>query len=216
MQCLNVNQKTSEVRSSYDVVADEYVLRIYHELQDKPLDRRLLDRFSNEMRGQGAVCDLGCGPGHAARYLHDRGVRVCGLDLSLKMLLHARRLNPGIEFIQANALNLGLCDGALAGMTAFYLICNIPPADLPTAFAEIRRVLQPAGLLLLSFHIGNETKHLDEWWGRSVSVDFHFFQIATVRAALEAAGFRIADVVERDPYPDVEHQSRRGYIFCTS
>src|SRR5690349_7406287 len=199
MQCLNVSQKTGEVRSSYDAVADEYVLRIYHELGDKPLDRRLLDRFANEVCGQGTVCDLGCGPGHVTRYLHDRGVRVCGLDLSLNMLLHARRLNPAINFIQGDGLNLGLADRALAGMTAFYLICNIPPADLPVAFAEIRRVLRPAGLLLLSHHIGNETKHLDEWWGRSVSVDFHFFETGTVRVALETAGFRIADIIERDP-----------------
>jgi SAM-dependent methyltransferase len=211
-----VSQKTGDVRSSYDAVADEYVRRIYHELADKPLDRGLLDRFSSEMRGQGAVCDIGCGPGHVTRYLHDRGVRVCGLDLSLNMLTHARRLNPAIGFIQGNVLKLGVADGAWAGMTAFYLICNLPLADHPAAFAEIRRVLRPGGLLFLSFHIGNETKHLEEWWGLPVSVDFHFFQTADVCTDLEVAGFRIVDVIERDPYPDVEHQSRRAYIVCRS
>ena len=31
---------------------------------------------------------------------------------------------------------------------------------------------------------------------------------------LKKAGFLVADIVEREPYPDVEHQSRRAYIFA--
>ena|SRR5579859_4759225 len=207
-------QNTAAVRSGYDLVAEEYVRRIYHELRDKPLDRQLLDEFA--VAAQGLVCDVGCGPGHVARYLHDHGARVCGVDLSLQMLHHARRLNPGIQFAVADVLKLGLADGALAAVTAFYCICNLPHADLPTAFAELRRVLRPGGLLLLSIHIGDEVKHLEEWWDLPVSLDFYFFPTAEVRAGLEACGFTVLKVVERDPYPDVEHQSRRAYLLCRS
>jgi len=195
-------------------LAEEYVRRIYGELRDKPFDREVLDRFSRQMRGRGIVCDIGCGPGHVARYLHDRGVRAWGLDLSANMLAHARRLNHGIQFIQGDVLKLGVADGAWAGIAAFYCICNLPPADLPAAFAEMRRVLRPGGLLLLSFHIGDEVKHLDEWWGFAVSLDFYFYPIASVRAGLERAGFEVVEVAEREPYPDVEHPSRRGYAMC--
>ena len=31
---------------------------------------------------------------------------------------------------------------------------------------------------------------------------------------LKSAGFEIEEIVERDPYPEVEHQSRRAYIFA--
>jgi hypothetical protein len=31
---------------------------------------------------------------------------------------------------------------------------------------------------------------------------------------LKAAGFEIEEVIEREPYPEVEHQSRRAYIFA--
>ena len=209
-----MTRSRSQIREAYDAVAQEYVRRIYEELRDKPLDRELLDRFSRQVRGRGVVCDVGCGPGHVARYLHDRGVRVCGLDLSHNMLLHAGRLNPGISFIQGDVLTLGVADGALAGITAFYCICNLPPGDHPAVFAEMRRVMRPGGLLLLSFHLGDEVKHLDEWWGFSVSLDFYFFQTAPIRAALEHAGLEALEIIERDSYPDVEHPSRRAYIFC--
>jgi len=81
---------TQSIRDSYDRLADEYALRISGELQHKPLDRELLNRFVAEMAGRGEVCDIGCGPGHVARYLRDLGTSVFGLDLSPNMLEEAR------------------------------------------------------------------------------------------------------------------------------
>jgi hypothetical protein len=76
------------------------------------------------------------------------------------------------------------------------------------------RVLRPGGLLLLGFHRGSEVLHEDELWGQPISMDFFLFQPAAVRRYLEAAGFAIEEIVERDPYPEVEYQSRRAYIFA--
>jgi hypothetical protein len=69
-------------------------------------------------------------------------------------------------------------------------------------------------MMLLAFHIGHDTIHLDEWWGRRVSVDFFFFRSDEVAGYLRAAGFEIEEIIEREPYPEVEHQSRRAYIFA--
>ena len=77
---------TRSIRQSYDELADEYTRRISGELQYKPLDRELLDRFAAQVRGRGEVCDMGCGPGHVARCLRDTGTPVFGLDLSPKMV----------------------------------------------------------------------------------------------------------------------------------
>src|SRR5580700_4001859 len=107
------------IRESYDRLADEYARRIFNELQHKPLDRELLDRFALEVVGHGEVCDMGCGPGHVARYLHDAGTTIFGLDLSPAMLVHARRLNPGMDFREGDMLALNLPGNSLAGITAF-------------------------------------------------------------------------------------------------
>jgi hypothetical protein len=56
------NEITPPIRESYDRLADEYARRIFNELQHKPLDRQLLNRFAAEMAGRGEVCDMGCGP----------------------------------------------------------------------------------------------------------------------------------------------------------
>jgi SAM-dependent methyltransferase len=201
-----------ELRTSYDAVAEEYVARISEELQHKPLDRQLLDRFAEEVIGP--ACDLGCGPGHVARYLHQRGVRVMGIELSPTMVEAARKLNPGIEFEQGDMRSLAIEDGALGGMAAFYSIIHIPRPEVVAVLAEMNRALRPGGSLLLAFHMGDGLVHLDEWWGRRVSVDFHFFRTDEMTDFLKDAGFEVLETVEREPYPDVEHPSRRAYLLA--
>jgi SAM-dependent methyltransferase len=205
-----------QVREDYDRIAAEYARRIFHELDGKPKDRELLLRFAALVGGGGAVCDMGCGPGHVARFLRDNGVeRVSGLDLSPAMLEHARRLNPGIDFEEGNLLSLSLADGSLAGITAFYAIVNIAEESLPAVFGEMLRVLQPGGLLLLAFHVGGEVLRPEELFGARIAIEFYHFDRARMESLLEQAGFRIEQVVERDPYaPDIEYQSRRAYIFA--
>ena len=206
---------TPPIRHSYDRLADEYARRIFNELQHKPLDRQLLDRFAAEVAGRGEVCDMGCGPGHVARYLRDIGANVYGLDISPRMVEEARQLNPDISFREGNMLALDIPDRTLAGIAAFYAIVNISKEFLPLVFRQMVRVLQPGGLLLLAFHAGDKTLHEEELWGRSISMDFFLFPTLEIRGVLEAAGFAIEEVIERRPYaPEVEYQSRRAYIFA--
>jgi ubiquinone/menaquinone biosynthesis C-methylase UbiE len=206
---------TQSVRKSYDTVADEYARRIFNELRDKPLDQKLVNRFTAEVIGRGEVCDMGCGPGHVARYRRDAGATVFGLDLSPGMLEQARQLNPDLSFMEGNMMALDLQDGRLAGIAAFYSIVNIPKESLTLVFQEMARVLQPGGVLLLAFHAGDEALHEDKLWGRPISMDFFLYQPSEIRRYIEAAGLAIEDIVKRGPYaPEVEYQSRRAYIFA--
>jgi len=210
-----IDEKVNTVQSSYDHVADEYVCHVYDELRHKPLDRQLLDKFAEKVRGGGLACDLGCGPGQVARYLHQRGVAVCGVDLSPGMVKRARELNAEINFYRGDMTALDMPDGTWAGIAAFYAIVNLPPSDVKQALREMHRVLRPGGVLLLAFHIGKEASHVEDLWGCRVCLDFYFFRTADIESYLRAAGFAIDETFERDPYePEVEYQSRRAYIYA--
>lgn len=209
------HEDSDNTQTSYDKVAAEYARQYLPELEHKPLDRELLDRFARLVKEvDGRVCDLGCGPGQIARYLHERGVDVFGIDLSPGMVEQAQRANPGIHFQQGDMRALALSDDSLAGIAAFYSLIHIPRDEVASVLKELRRVLRPGGVLLLSFHIGDEVIHLDEWWGKPVSVDFTFLERDEMEGYLRAAGFVLEDVVERLPYPEIEYQSRRAYIFA--
>lgn len=201
-----------ETGKSYDAVSDEYARRFSDELSHKPFDREVLDRFAARLRGEGPVADLGCGPGQITRYLRDRGVDVCGIDLSAQMIARAADAYPDIPFRTGDMRRLDVGDGAWAGASAFYSIIHIPRDDVTATLVELRRALRPGGLLLMTCHVGDETLHLDEWFGAEVDLDFHFFERHEMEGYLEKAGFEIEEVLERGPYEEVEAQTRRAYF----
>lgn len=209
-------EEITDVRAGYDRIAEEYARRISDELRNKPLDCKLLDRFADSVRGTGIACDLGCGPGHVGRYLQNRGVEICGVDLSPAMIETARRLNPGIEFHTGDMRALSIEDKAWAGIAAFYSIVNLPSTDVAKALHEMLRVLTPGGRLLIAFHMGDDRVHTEEdLWGLGVTLHTTLFRVSTIERYLLAAGFKIDEIIERDPYaPEVEYQSRRAYIFA--
>src|SRR5215470_8946258 len=178
--CMNENTKRS-IRESYDRVAEAYAHHYYRELEHKPVDRELLNRFAGKVAQVGDVCDLGCGPGHIARYLRDAGTTVFGMDLSPQMIAQARRLNPEIPFREGDMTALDIPDATLGGIVAFYGIVNIPRESLPIVFREMERVLQPGGTLLLSFHIGDEIVRPESLLGQPVAMDFFFFRPSSIR-----------------------------------
>jgi SAM-dependent methyltransferase len=206
----------ADVQSGYDRIAEEYARRIYGELQHKPLDRSLLDRFAKTVSDTGTACDLGCGPGQVARYLHGRGVKVCGVDLSEGMLQRARELNPGIKFYPGDMRALPFANDAFSGIAAFYAIVNLSRTEAAQAIREMWRVLQPGGQLLLAFHLGEDTSQVEEdLWGYGISLEFTFFRANTILGYLRDAEFEIDEIIEREPYaPEVEYQSRRAYLFA--
>jgi SAM-dependent methyltransferase len=209
-------QHSREVQAAYDAVADRYADQFFNELQHKPFDCKMLD-WLIERCGSGLIGDIGCGPGQVARYLRDRGAAVQGIDLSPAMIAEAQARNPDIPFAQGDMLALAdVPAGSFAGLAAFYAIVNFSKDDLARAFAELHRVLQPGGWLLLSFHEGDETRHLDEFLERHVMLDFTFFTAADVKAALASAGFKVAELLLRDAYAGVEYPSRRAYVFAQS
>lgn len=199
------------IRRDYDALAEDYARHIYEELQHKPLDRELLTRFARSVRGE--ICDLGCGPGHVARFFHEAGATVFGVDLSPGMVEQARRLNPEIEFREGNMFALELADESLAGVVLFYSIVNLQKRVLPAVFREVARVLGPGGRVMVAFHTGDEVLAEKELWGHAISMDFVLLPPKEICRQMEEAGLVVEEVVERDPYPEVEYPSHRAYVF---
>ena len=201
-------------QTSYDQVAAEYAEKFKYEMDQKPFDRACLDRLALEVGNLGPICDMGCGPGQIARYLHRKGVDTLGVDISPRMVTEARRLNPEIHFHQGDMLSLPDAENSWGGIAAFYCIIHIPREKIIDALREMKRVLKPGGMLLLTFHIGDEIKHLDEWWDKPVNLDFIFYQPAEMETWLQEAGYELEEALVREPNPEVEVATRRAYLFA--
>ena len=206
--------RRSELQRSYDAIASEYVAQEGGELALKPADCKLLDRFAEALSDSGPCVDLGCGPGHITRYLHEHGVDISGIDISAKMIKQAKKRNPGIRFKRGDMRELDVEDNHYAAVVSRDSIIHTPAEDLVPLLLEYHRVLEPGGALLLAFSIGQGSEHLDEWWGQSVDLDIHYFRTLDVIMYLQRAGFEQVSTYTRDPYPDIESAHGRAYIVA--
>ncbi len=202
-----------EVRSSYDMVAETYAKKFFDELSRKPFDRRLLDEFAAALPARG-VLDVGCGPGHVAGYLSERGLDATGVDLSPAMIKIARRLNPEIPFHVADMRELPAADTSVGGIAAFYSVIHIPRQDVPAVLLEFRRVLVLSGRLLVAVHGGSGTITTQNFMGKHAPFEATLFDKDELVDLITSAGFEVTNATVRAPY-DFESQTPRLYVAAT-
>jgi SAM-dependent methyltransferase len=213
------DQGVDRTRRSYDAVAEQYARQIGHELAGKPVDRALYALFAELVGADGTVADVGCGPGHVADHLASLGLTVLGVDASPGMIAVARRRYSKPRFAVGTFAALPADDGGWAGAVVPYSIIHLDRAQRRAAALELARAIRPGGWLLVAFHIDDaehavgSVAHLTEWWDSDVDLDFHFIDPAEVSGDLEAAGFTLMSRTDRQPWPGVEHQSRRSYLL---
>ncbi len=207
-------QQQQNIIECYDKTAEQYAIKFANELDHKHLDRILLQSFAAENLNKGKMIDLGCGPGQTTKYLSDCGIPdIVGTDISPAMVAIAKRMHPSLHFETADMLQLSYPDNSFAAAIAFYSIVHFDHAQVAIAFKEINRILVGDGQFLFSFHTGEKVVHLDEFFDQTVNIDFYFFEMDNIIELLTAEGFEIIDAIERQPYPDVEYQSKRGYVW---
>jgi ubiquinone/menaquinone biosynthesis C-methylase UbiE len=210
-------QEQKHVVDCYNKTAISYAGKFSNELHHKHLDRILLASFAQQNKDKGKLIDLGCGPGQATRFLADCGLtNSLGVDISRQMIQVAKGLNPNLQFETADMLHLPYLDNSFGSAIAFYAIVHFDYAQVKTAFEEISRILVDKGQFLFSFHTGGQTVHLDTFLGQSVNIDFHFFETSKITSLLKETGFEIIDVIERQPYAEVEYPSKRAYIWTVN
>ena len=209
-----MGQELSKIERMYDTIAKEYSETFSGEHEKKPKDQEILRRFSMEIGNKKPVWDFGCGPGQTTKYLKVLEIEISGLDLSEKLLEQARANHPEINFRKGNILELELDDDSIGGIVAFYAIVHFTEEQVEIAFHEIFRVLQPGGLFLFTYHIGEDTICVKEFLGKKVDIDFMFFKTDFISSCLKNIGFEKIDIIEREPYLGVEYESRRAYVFA--
>lgn len=181
------------VRASYDAVADTYVSMGMGDLGPEPWLRAALDAFAEQVRGIGPVLDAGCGPGTTSGYLSGLGLEVSGIDLSPRMVEHARRLHPQVRFEVASVTEVTPEPDSLGGVLGWWSWFNLPRPVLPQVIAGMARALRPGGQLLVGTHRGDGDLHRTSAYGDvPVSWTTHLYQPEQLTAMIRAAGLELA------------------------
>jgi demethylmenaquinone methyltransferase / 2-methoxy-6-polyprenyl-1,4-benzoquinol methylase len=137
----------TQVRAMFDRIA-----RVYDRMNSvmtAGMHHRWRARAADLARvGPGSrALDVATGTGDLAIELRGRGAEVVGLDFSERMLELARGKAPGIEFVQANALELTYRDASFDAVTVGFGARNF--ADLDRGLREMARVTKPGGRVVI-------------------------------------------------------------------
>lgn len=145
--------KQRYVRRLFATIAERYdlITVVLSYGRDRAWKRRLI-----QLSGAGPptrALDLACGTGDIAFALADRGAKVVGVDVTIRMLelakLKIRNPSssvPRTSFVAADMLALPLEDASFDLVTSGYGIRNVP--RIAPALAEIHRVLASGGHFL--------------------------------------------------------------------
>ncbi|MET8090876.1 methyltransferase domain-containing protein [Micromonospora sp. NPDC005220] len=189
--------ESDTVRQAYTSVAELYISLFGTREQVHPDDLAFIQRH---LAGRpGPVLDLGCGPGHITGYLRALGVDAAGIDLVPEFIAHARAAHPDVEFQLGSLERLDVADESIDGILAWYSLIHLPPPELDGVLKEFRRVLTPAGRLVLGTFSADEVGAFDH----KVATAYRW-PLDEFSERLTQAGFR---EVERLPRPgDDQHR----------
>jgi SAM-dependent methyltransferase len=187
--------ETELVRRAYAAVAELYIELFGTRQQVHADDLALIARHL--ATGPGPVLDLGCGPGHLTDHLRSLGVDAVGIDPVGEFIAHARAAHP------AGVYELGsiedLPERPVAGILAWYSLIHLPPAQVDGVLAKFRRMLDPAGTLVVGIFTGAEVAAFDH----KVATAYRW-PVDEFAERLTRAGFT---EVERLPRPDPSHRT---------
>jgi uncharacterized protein YceH (UPF0502 family) len=201
------------VRSAYDAVAAGYAQHFAEELRDLPFETWLLDRVIAHAARQ-PVVEVGSGPGHVTAYLSAGGADATGIDLSPAMVTEARRRFPGSSYQVGDLRRLGrpASGSGWAAVLGWYSLIHLAASELPATVAALVRPLDAAGWLVLGMHAGTEVRHLDEWFGHDIRLDFVLHEPSFVVGIVEAAGLVDIEWYVRGPLTARGETSQRLYV----
>ncbi len=148
---------------------------------------RRLAGFAAALPAGAAVLDLGCGAGHAARWLAQRGFAVTAMDPVAEILPDAASLT----LVTGGAGDLA-AEAAFDGIWSNCALQHLPRDDMPDALDRIARALKPGGLLALAIHEGDQT--LRDRLGRL----YCHWTAATLTAMLADRGLAVRHVSQAD------------------
>jgi SAM-dependent methyltransferase len=97
------------------------------------------------------VLDIACGEGYGSALLAGRAVKVIGVDIASEAVEHARQAYrdvSNLEFMQGDAAVIPLPDASVDVVVSFETIEHHDRHE--EMISEIRRVLRPNGLLIIS------------------------------------------------------------------
>lgn len=179
---------------------------------------------------RGSLLEVGCGAGSICGYVQKAlsHLEVYAVDLNSQNLRAARRYYPALGYAVANASALTFPDGELDAVVLAEVIEHFPPTTRDRALAEMRRVLRPGGLFIVttpslereakpcSTHrdVGAETHHVDGFYAGDLqrTLKDAGFEILHAATCLRRWAHELRNLISRFSYTMYDYNTQAEIV----
>lgn len=126
----------------------------------------LLEPFSNYVKRDQVILDVGCGYGRTLDELYHNGYRnLIGIDFSKGMIERGKRQFPYLDLRVKEDASIALADASIDAVILFsVLTCIRTNQEQEELIQEIKRILKPQGILYVNdFLLNTDERNLERY-----------------------------------------------------
>jgi len=156
------------------------------------------NKFISFLKPGDLVLDVGCGPGTKSKYLHEKGLKVFGIDLAENFIEIARRKVPEGKFTAMDMQNAEKLEKDFDGIFAQASLLHIPKKDAPEVLEKLVSKLKPGGYLYVAVKekradgVDEETKTENDY-GYEYERFFSYYTLDELKEYLHALDMELCD-----------------------
>lgn len=139
------------------------------------------------------ILEIGCGPGNITKYLlkQQPAWKLFGTDVSENMVKHAQKNNPQARFQILDARNINEVQTKFHGIVCGFCIPFLSETDVALFIHNCAHLLNPSGVLYLSFVSDQEGTSGYKQGSTGNSVYFNYHSHSTITNLLIKASFKL-------------------------
>lgn len=133
---------------SFSGLKHEFFLRAKIAVLDDVISHRGLSDSARPLK----ALDVGCGIGVLHPFGRDLLPNLSGCDISSESIARAKQDNPWVAYRSYHPPNLPFPDDTFDLAFTVCVVHHVPPADRPSFFSEMKRILRPGGVVCMLEH----------------------------------------------------------------
>jgi len=186
----NFMNKTKITVETYNKIAPDfekmYCKKIYYQ--------KYLDRFLSYLQKNQAILDAGCGTGHVARYVKEKGYVVEGIDLSKEMIKIAKSKSKDIKFEIEDIRKARYSPDSFDAIMYLFSLNHLNNNEFEEIICTSLKIIKKGGFIFLGLPEGTGEKMEDEYLKLGRKMYFNYFEKKYVKLILKKYNFNIIKI----------------------
>lgn len=191
--------KTTKTIETYNHHASDYERKF---MEFESYKNKILG-FSELLKNQSKILDVGCGPGNVAKLLTelDKEFEILGIDLSSEMIKRARVnvVSRHVQFLVHDIRNMGLEGKEYDAVIASFCLPHLINEEAEKLIKDVSTVLGKGGYLYLSCMEGTKSGYETTSFSLNEIIFFNYYSEEFIKRELSKNDLRIIQL-KRDTY----------------